>query len=271
MSFTAAAVMQLSERGQLDLDAPIGAYLRTLSPDLQGLTLRQLLSHTSRAYDSPFDFQDRFFGEQVYTSQMIMDELVPNICMASPDSPDQVSYGNYLLAGLIVENVSGLSYGDYLNQYVFPPAGLQHTSCCLQPPAEMARGYIAQDNGFQPLQLNASAVFAAGGLCSTAGDLLLWMDALTSGKVVSPDSFRQMLAPSGFQGGSSQLSMGYGLYTLSTDYGQQIGYSGFEASYVSNLISYPEKGLTIVLLSNTGNSGSDLLPTLQAYIPYLLR
>jgi CubicO group peptidase (beta-lactamase class C family) len=218
MQFTAAAVMQLSERRQLDLNAPISRYLDGLPEALQSFTLHQLLTHTSLIYDSPFDTQEKFFGQQDYTSEMLLQELVPILQISNNDVREMFSYGNYILAGLIVERVSGMSYPDYLNQNIFPRASLQNTSYCLPPPAGMARGYYLPGNGFEPLQLNVSAVFAAGGLCSTAGDLLLWMDALSSGKVVSPGSYQQMITPAKFPDGSSG-NLGYGLYALPDSYG----------------------------------------------------
>jgi CubicO group peptidase (beta-lactamase class C family) len=213
--------------------------------------------------------QDKFFNQQEFTSETLLQELVPTLYISNNDVPEMFSYGNYILAGLIVEKVSGMNYADYLNQYVIAPADLQHTSYCLPQPAKLARGYYLPENGFEPLQVNTSAVFAAGGICSTAGDLLLWMDALTSGKVVSPESYQLMITPAQFPDGSSSF-FGYGLYVLPNPNGLQIGSLGFEASYVSFLISYPEKGLTIALLSNTAKPDNNLFESIQSNIPILM-
>lgn len=269
MQFTAAAVMQLNEQGRLDLNAPISQYLDGLPETLQSFTLHQLLTHTSLIYDSPFDIQDKFLSQQEFTSETLLQELVPKLNVSSNDVPDMFSYGNYILAGLIVEKVSGLSYPDYLNQYVIASAGLKHTSYCEPPPAALAHNYYLPENRFEPLDINISAVFAAGGLCSTAGDLLLWMDALTSGEVVTLDSYQQMITPAKLPDGSPGF-FGYGLYVLPDQNGLQIGYLGGEVSNVSYLISYPENGPTIVLLSNTAKLDNDLFIKLQANIPILM-
>jgi CubicO group peptidase (beta-lactamase class C family)/photosystem II stability/assembly factor-like uncharacterized protein len=269
MQFTAAAVMQLSERGQLDINAPISQYLEGLPEALQAFTLRQLLTHTSRIYDSPFDLQDQFLSQQDFTSETLLQELVPNLNVSSNEIPEMFSYGNFILAGLIVEKASGLSYSNYLNQYVFAPAGLQHTSYCLPMPAGLAHNYYLQDNGFEPLQINVSAVFAAGGLCSTTHDLLDWMDALTSGKVISPESYRKMITPTQFPDGSLG-SFGFGMYVLPDPKGLQIGFLGAEVSNASYLISYPDKGLTIVMLSNTVKPDNNLFEMVQSKIPFLV-
>jgi CubicO group peptidase (beta-lactamase class C family)/photosystem II stability/assembly factor-like uncharacterized protein len=269
MPFTAAAVMQLAERGQLDLNAPIGIYLEGLPVDLQSFSLRQLLDHSSKIYDPAVDFQDKFFGPQLFTSQTILQELVPNLQISSEEIGNHFSYGNYLLAGLIVEKASGLSFPDYLNQYVLGPAGLQHTCYCLPPPTGTAKTYYLPQGQLEPLQLNVSAAFAAGGLCSTAGDLLNWMDALSSGRVVFPETYQQMITPAQLPNGSPS-NYGYGMFVFSDPYGLQVDSIGMEASYVSYLVAYPQKGLTIVWLSNTAKPDNNILETIWAFVPLLM-
>jgi CubicO group peptidase (beta-lactamase class C family) len=267
MQFTAAAVMQLVERGQLDLHAPIGQYLEGLPEKFQSFTLHQLLTHTSLIYDSAWEMQEKFFGQQDFTSQTLLEELVPSLSLRSVDDPFFFAYGNYILAGLIVEKVSGLRYPDYLSQYVIAPAGLQHTSYCLPPPPGVAKGYYMPEGVLQPLKLNVSAVFAAGGLCSTAGDLLQWMSALTSGKVVSPQSYQQIITPAQLPNGTS-TNYGYGLM-ISQEDNLVIFVYGSEASYVTYLFSFPQKGLTFVLLSNTSKPENDLFGKIWESLPSL--
>jgi len=265
MQFTAAAVMQLNESGQLDLNAPISLYLDGLPEALQPLTLHQLLTHTSMIYDSPSSVRVKFYDQQDYTSEMLLQNLVPDLYLDADGLPYLFSYGNYILAGLIIEKVSGLSYPVYLDQYVIAPAGLQHTGYCLPKPERVAKGYYLPEDDFVPFSINTSAVFAAGGLCSTAGDLLLWMDALASGKVVTDDSFQQMINPPLLPDGSPNL-FGYGLTSWQDPIGQQVGYMSGEASYVSYIISYPQRGLTIVLLSNTATIDKNVFELIGANI-----
>lgn len=267
MQFTSAAIMQLVESGQLDLHAPISQYLDGLPTALQSITIHQLLTHTSLIHD-PVDTQELFFGLQDFTSEMLLQELVP-LLYINPDL-EEFSYGNYILAGLILEKVSGMTYYDYMQQFIFSPIGLQHTSYCLTPPPDLAQTYYLPNNQFIPIRLNVSAVFTAGGLCSTAGDMLLWMDALTTGKIISPYSYQQMITPAPLLDGSPGL-LGYGLYAMhDPSYGLQVGFFGSEASFVSDLIAYPEKGLTIVLLSNTAVPDNDLLQKIWKKIPILI-
>jgi CubicO group peptidase (beta-lactamase class C family) len=138
--------------------------------------------------------QDLFFGSQDFTSDTLLRAILPMLDFQS--YPEGVfSYGNYILAGLILEQVSGLSYKDYVNQYVIAPAGLQHTGYCLPHPADMAQGYYKPSNQLEPIDTNISAVYAAGSVCSTAGDLLQWIDALSSGALLSTYMYLRMITP----------------------------------------------------------------------------
>lgn len=269
MQFTAAAVMQLVERGQLDLNVPINQYLEGLPPELQFFTLRQLLSQTSMIYDS-VDTQERFGSPLDYTPEAILQVLVPTFHVdQSSGLLERSSYGNYILAGLIIEKVSGLSYSDYLYQNIFAPAGLQRTSYCLPGLPNQAQGYYLPSNQFETAPINLSAVYAAGGLCSTAGDLLLWIDALTSGRVVSPASYRMMITPAQTLDGTS-YQLGFGLYLMQDQFGMQVDSIGVEISPFSFIISYPEKGLVIILLSNTYKSDSSYFEKIFSLIPALM-
>jgi CubicO group peptidase (beta-lactamase class C family) len=268
MPFAAAAVMQLVEKGQINLDVPISQYLEGLPPEFQSLTLHQLLSHTSgiREWDEAYE---KLYSQQEFSSEMLLQELVPTLEIDSFSSGEEhVSYGNYILVGLVIEKVSGMSYADYVNTHVLAPASLQHTRYCMPSPSKMARGYYYHDETFDPVQLNASAFSAAGGLCGTAGDLALWMDALSSGKIVQPQSYQRMIAPT--QSPNDSLNLGYGLYATQDDLGLNVGYMGIEGSFVSFLTSYPEQGLTVVLLSNTGPPEGDCLREIYSMVPILL-
>ncbi len=266
MQFTAAAVMQLVEMGLLDLNTPIGMYVIGLPAELQSATLHQLLSHTSGIDDS-LETLDLYTSPGFFTSQDLLQTLVPTFVLRD-QSESSGGYAEYILAGLVIEAVTGLSYADYINQNVIQRAGLRHTAYCLPPPGNLAQGYYLPDGTIQTIQLNASALFAAGGLCSTATDLLQWSAALASGKVVSPASYRQMLTAVQTEG-SSDLNTGYGLYFGQTPYGLMVLSYGGMAGFNSLLVSYPGNGVDIALLSNTASGESRVFELVEALTPLL--
>ena len=270
MAFTAAAVMQLVERGYLDLDAPIHRYVEGLPQDFQELSLRQLLSRTS-AINESVDTLALFSSQQAFTSQTLLQVLVPTLYVDHSRSSADRSYGNYILAGLIIEHVIGLSYWDYVAQNIASPLGLRHTQMCQPALPDLAQGYyFPSGSQFEVAPVNISAVFSAGGLCSTAGDLLNFMDALTSGRVVSPATYQMMITPTVNSGGSG-FEFGLGLFLLPDSNGLQVdAISALEISPFAYVITYPERGLMIVVLSNTYRFSNAIFGRTFSIIPALL-
>jgi len=101
----------------------------------------------------------------------------------------------YYLLGMIVENVSGMSYSDYLDESLLHPLGLENTMYCglqeLIP--HRARGYEMHDGELiNAVPLSMKLPFSAGSMCSTVEDLAAWNVALVSGKVISRASYERM-------------------------------------------------------------------------------
>lgn len=247
--FTAAAVMQLVEAGLLDLNTPIGFYLIGLPAELQSATLHQLLSHTSRIRES-MDLLELYTSPGNYTSQDLMRIMVPNLTLGS--SSDGDNSGEYILAGLVLEAVTGMSYYDYVYGNVIQRAGLRHTNFCQPPPGNLAQTYVSQNGIFQPIQINTSLLFASGGLCSTAEDMLQWNAALASGRVVSPASYRKMVTAVQPDAGQ-EFYLGYGLYYGQTPEGLMVFSYGGQVGFGSVLVSYPGFGVNIAILGNTAS------------------
>lgn len=267
MQFTAAAVMQLVEMGLLDLDTPIGLYVVGLPADMQSATLHQLLSHTSGIDDSITSL-DLYSSPGTYTSQDLLQFLVPTFTLRDP-GVSSGGYAEYILAGLVIEAVTGMSYADVVHQNVVRRAGLLHTGYCLPPPGNLAQGYYLSNGLLLPIQINTSAIFAAGGLCSTAEDLLQWNVALVSGSIVTPASYRRMLTATQPQRRADFIS-GYGLYSGQTPHGLMILSYGGMAGFSSILVSYPENGVNIALLTNTANDRADVFGLIEAITPQLM-
>lgn len=126
--FTATAVMQLVEQGQLDLDEDVNAYLDFAIPETydEPVTLAHLLTHTA-------GFEARWIGMWPDSEEGVepLGEWLRDHRPARVRPPGiVVSYSNYgmSLAGYIVERVSGLAYGDYVEQHILAPLGMDHST-----------------------------------------------------------------------------------------------------------------------------------------------
>jgi CubicO group peptidase (beta-lactamase class C family) len=171
--FVATAVMQLVEEGKLDLDVDVNQYLTTFQladPFRQPVTLAHLLTHTAGFEDPPFVSN---------TDPSLMQPLGLYLAESMPprtDPPGDVfRYSNhgYALAALVVEDVSGMPFDQYVEEYIFNPLGMTHSSYLLAPPLpeNMAVGYLYQEGKQIPQPVDYDSDYPAGSIVSTAEDM----------------------------------------------------------------------------------------------------
>jgi CubicO group peptidase (beta-lactamase class C family) len=256
--FTAAAILQLVEEGRVDLDAPVGDYLEDLPERTRAITVRALLDHTGGVRN--------FTTMEPWWRTVAMD-LTPRelagIFLGEPldfEPGTAFSYSNsgYILLGLLIERVSGRPYGGYLNEQLFQPLGLTRTSFCDQRSLtpDRARGYERAGEGFVNAQyISMTQAYAAGGLCSSAPDLLRWIRLLAGGGVIRRGSFAAMIEPARLADGR-QMEYGLGLATAFTDGHRRIAHVGGMRGFSSFVALYPDDDLGIVVLTNTENAAA---------------
>jgi CubicO group peptidase (beta-lactamase class C family) len=244
--FTATAILQLVEAGKLKLDDLISRYYASAPVAWQSVTLHHLLTHTSGipSYTALPDFPTKL-SKVDHTPQEIIALTQDQPLEFEPGA--QFAYDNtgYILLGYVVENASGQTYSQYLAEHVFEPLGMRDTgyddSATVLP--RRASGYRVGDYWSNAPYLAMSLPFAAGGLYSTIDDLLIWEQALSSGKVLDPRSVQAMFTDYGHQYG-----FGWGVRKqlerrLETHGG---GINGFR----STLDRYPDDKLTVIILAN---------------------
>jgi CubicO group peptidase (beta-lactamase class C family) len=131
--FTAMAIMMLVEEGKVDLDKPISQYLSDLPTQWAPLTLRQLLSHTS-------GISEEGSWRKVKQPKDLLKMAKPELDFLTGES---WSYSNsgFVLAGLVLEQVSGQPYGDFLRDRIFTPLGMKQTQAKFASVSNLATGY----------------------------------------------------------------------------------------------------------------------------------
>jgi D-alanyl-D-alanine carboxypeptidase len=250
-TFTAAAILKLAAQGKLTLSDPILSYV----PELQhgkDVTLRHLLSHTSgiRSFTSADWYRAHMAEPLTHAALVAKLDQPPEF---APGSKYSYSNSGYYLLGLVIEKVSGSSYIEFLQRELFQPAGLTNTRYCPdEPSAERdVRGYGKDDGTLEPAKpVSMTLPFSAGALCSSAGDLVRWMQALQAGNVIGADGFSAMSDATPLPGGSSSA------YALGLQRGElaghaRLGHGGGINGFVSDLASYPADDLYIAVLVNT--------------------
>jgi CubicO group peptidase (beta-lactamase class C family) len=203
--FTATAVMQLVERGLVDLDEDVRAYLDVDIPATYPapITLRHLLTHTA-------GFDDRMLGTSA--SKVRATDVIPlRDFLASRDAAPRVrppgqliSYSNHgaALAGYVVERVSGMAYEDYIDQHVHGPLAMTRSTFRDPPPtdlgADRARAYVHRRGRHEALPMSYENAAPAGSQYSTADDIARFMlanlgdGALDGARILEPGTLRQL-------------------------------------------------------------------------------
>ena len=244
--FTAAAIVQLAEKGLLHFEDPIRMHLRDYPQTGDAITVHHLLTHTSGIPE--------YEGDESLMKEPGRPHSRAEVLAAFKDRPldfkpgERFSYSNsnYVLLGLIIEKASGHSYDDYLREHVLAPAGMHRTTAVDDPAdADTAVGYIAdlREVLVPAPTMDTSILFAAGALRSTARDLIRWDRALAGAEVVSGDSKQRMFTP-------GQGDYAYG-WNVSHDAGHVVlWHEGRTEGFTSYIGRAPDEGLVVIALFN---------------------
>jgi CubicO group peptidase (beta-lactamase class C family) len=250
--FTAAAVLLLAQEHKLTLDDPVSKYLPDLARASE-VTIRMLLSHTS-------GYQDYWPEDYVMTSMMvpttaqhILDVWGKRPLDFDPGTQWQYSNTNYVIAGRIVEQVSGMPLVDLLKKRIFLPLGMDNVydTDASKLPATDPTGYERHALGPQraaPLE-GAGWMFAAGELAMPPHDLALWDISIMNRSLLDPASYQQMLTSVPLKDGSA-TGYGLGVFIRKRDGHNMIEHSGEVSGFVSENIVFPDDHAAIVVLTN---------------------
>lgn len=278
-SFVAALVLDLVQRSQLDLDAPIARWLGDRSwfdrlPNADDITLRHLLRHQSglldHIHDPAFVEAIRAKIEAEGPSAAIQPEtLVSFVLDAEPLFPAGAGYHysdtNYILAGLIIEAVTGSNYYDVLQHQLIAPLGLTLTAPATRNDLPgLAAGYIQGEVPFGlpskvvqdgALVYNPVTEWTGGGLVTNAQDLARWARMLYEGEALSGNYLSELL--DAVPKDSTQqarhgpdVRYGLGVTIYSTPLGVAYGHEGWTPGYLSIFAYYPDYEIAVAMQVN---------------------
>ncbi|HUF06877.1 MAG TPA: serine hydrolase domain-containing protein [Candidatus Binatia bacterium] len=178
-TFTAAIVLALVDEGRIQLDAPTAAYLPNVAL-VRGTTVRQLLNHTSGIADLYRPAKEVLHGAPGATlsSNAVLHPIGP--AYFAPGTGYAYSNTNYYLLGLIIEVVTGRSFGEELQARFTGPLGLEHTRLLTAADPQLPAAW-------------STAFWTSGAMVSRPSELARWGHALYGGAVLSGPSLRRML------------------------------------------------------------------------------
>jgi len=247
---TATAAMQLVEAGKLDLDAPVQKYVPEFPVKPFPVTMRQLLAHTGgiRTYrDTAEEYSTRHYSSaHDALRQFAADDLA-----YEPGTQYLYSTFGFVLAGAVIESISGLRFGEYLRRNLFEPSGMRETY--LDDVYELipnrSRGYRRTQDGHI---LNAALVDTSnrtpgGGLASTPEDIVKFVYALP--RLVKPESLAVMWrAQTTRDGRSTGYGLGWGVGEWQGR--MRVSHHGGQAGVSTMLWFFPLDRCAIVTMCN---------------------
>lgn len=228
-TFTAAVVLQLVGEGKVELDAPVETYLPKLlrgdGVDGRNITVRQLLQHTSGLPNYTDYLLESVFKDRhaYYQPRDLLDIALAHEAQFAPGTGWAYNNTNYVVAGLLIEKVTGRPLAEQITERIIDRLGLRHTYFPGVGDESIreahAQGYHAAEPG-APLedatQMDPSWGWSAGQLISTPSDLNRFFSALIGGKLLKPAQLAQMRTTVRIPDSPEGSGQGYGLGLIST-------------------------------------------------------
>jgi CubicO group peptidase (beta-lactamase class C family) len=245
--FTAAGILLLEEQGKLRVEDPIRRYMPDAPAAWSSITIFHLLTHTSGIPDLT-TFPD--FGDMVIrptTPEKLVTSFRNKPLDFAPGTDFKYTNSGYILLGYILERASARSYADFMKENIFIPLGMKSSGydSNIEVVARRAQGYVQRASGVAIADyLDMTIPFSAGGLYSTAEDLLRWEQGLFGGQLLSASSLARMTKP-------FKKNYAFGVAADTDTSGNKIVWHGGAIDGFSVFLAYvPAERFTVIVLAN---------------------
>lgn len=248
---TALAVLQLAERGKLDLDAPVQQYVPDFPEKPWPITSRQLLAHMGgiRHYRGDEIQSTKAYRSVAEGLSIFQDDDL----LHEPGSAYSYTTYGYNLLGAVIEGASGASYVEYVQANIFDPAGMTRTfvdEVATIIPGR-AQGYVnGRDGELRNSSLaDTSYKIPGGGWCSTAEDLVKFAQAVQSHQLVNAETCEEMYTKQKTNSGE-EIGYGLGWRIADRDGRREVSHTGAQQRVATLLYIRPDEGVSVALMSN---------------------
>lgn len=259
--FTAYAILKLEQDGKLNLDNPIRNYLPQLPDYKEVITISHLLQHTSgipstdvlRIFaDLPLDAP----WNQADEIDLIMKYPKLNFV---PNTKYNYSNGGYSLLAQLIEQVSGMSYSDYLKKNVFTPLSMNATFVydgSANNLSTTAKGYKKENDSYSALKSSEDISYGAGNIYSSIADMIKWGQNILAPKFGVDNYLHRIARPYNTLSNGDTIAYTYGFNTLNRKGVKMVEHSGGNLGFRSQFMIFPDEDLLIILLLNTESINS---------------
>ncbi|KQV05724.1 hypothetical protein ASE03_08120 [Kitasatospora sp. Root187] len=278
-TFVSTVVLQLVAEQKVKLDDPIERHLPGTVPNGANITVRQILNHTSGLYSFTSDPELglsspealRAWAESdratTYRPQDLLAMAFRHEPLFAPGTDWSYSNTNYIVAGQLVEKVTGRSWAKEVERRIIQPLGLHNTSMpstSMAIPGPHAKGYLKfGDTRIDVTRLNPSMAGSAGAGISTTADLTRFNAALLGGRLLRPAELAEMKTPSP-QALAHGVGYGLGLWRTVLPCGEFWGHDGAIPGYATMLMGDVTGRRQISYSGNPFNSSAETGRTAEA-------
>lgn len=266
--FTSVSILMLMEEGKLSLEDEITKFIPDYPTQGKKITVHQLLNHTSgiKSYTSMQSFFSRAREDM---SPLELIDVFKNEPMDF-DPGEEYRYNNsgYILLGYIIEERSGKSYAEFIEDRIFKPLGMKnsHYGSHSKVIKNRASGYQPNEEGYNNADyLSLTLPYAAGSIMSNVDDLLLWQQAIHNNTLISEKSKKLAFTNYTLNNGSP-IYYGYGFSVDEVNGTPSIEHGGGIFGYETYAVYIPSEDIyTVILTNRNGNGPSDVTVEVVAH------
>lgn len=266
--FTAISILMLEEQGKLKLDDEITKYIPDYPTQGKTITIHHLLNHTSgiKSYTSMESFMKRARVDMTPTELI---DVFKNETMDF-DPGEKFLYNNsgYILLGHIIEVISGQSYAEFIENYIFEKLKMTNSyyGSMKKIIKNRASGYQNRDGYVNADYLSLTLPYAAGSIMSNVDDLFVWQKALNTYQLITKESYDKAINGSTLNNGE-KISYGYGLQNDDLNGSKSITHGGGIFGYTTQGIYLPKEDVFVSILTNCDcNSPSGVANKIAAIV-----
>src|SRR5690606_7205230 len=272
-TYAAAIALQLVTAGKIDPDKKVMHYLGHLDwyariPNAATITVRQLMNHTSGVMR--YEFKDAFTRDLTenpgkhWTPADLLAYILNEKASFEAGQGWEYSDSNFILLGMIIEQVTGMKYYDLLKKDILDRYQLYHTFPSDKRKLDgLTSGFAGNDNAFGGRDkmideegkfiINPQFEWTGGGVYSTTADLAKWGSLLYGGNVVDTSLMIENAVPAKL---GRNTKYGLGVIIRETPFGPAYGHSGFFPGYLTEMLYFPNEKVCIAVQSNSSDMKS---------------
>jgi CubicO group peptidase (beta-lactamase class C family) len=259
-NFTAVAIMQLVEKGQIGLDAPLEKYIADLPEDKRRITVKQLLAHTSGIpqYQGEKEIENTIHYKTLNDAMKV---FIERPLLFEPGTKYFYTTYGYVILGRVIEEVSAMPFEEYMQQHIFDLAEMNNTGV-EQIDVHYENKSCLYHKGKRKIkegsQNDLSNRIPGGGFYSTLEDVMKFGNALLAGKFIKLQTLDTMIQTEPVEYDGNKYGLGWFLYGPPPNENLVIGHSGGQTGCTSQLMIIPKSKTVIVVLSNTSGNYPDI-------------